>query len=115
MLLFAKRLITMNTKTISKGLAWAVKIAGMIMCAPVTWLVAGELFTDINPNAVRYIVQFSAVLLVEGVLLSNWLMMDYDHDAAPEIKARYAATALIMYLCLWILAMYVVEGFGQTG
>lgn len=100
----------MKAQTVQKVLNWTVKLAGMVVCAPVTWIVAGELFIDISPVAIRYLVQFSGVLLVEGVLLSNWFMLDYDYSAAPEIKARYAATALIMYLCLWILAIYHKEG-----
>lgn len=99
----------MASETINKFLAWVIKVAGAIICAPVTWLVAGELFTDI-PMPARAFVQLAAVLLVEGVFISNWLLMEYDRGAAPEIKTRYALTALGMYGGLWILAWQHGEG-----
>ena len=39
----------------------------------------------------------AAVFLVEGVLLSNWLLLEFDKRATPEIKARYGLSALLMY------------------
>lgn len=95
---------------VNKTLNWIIKIAGMIICAPVTWLVAGQLFFDVQLPAARFIVQLAAVLLVEGVLLSNWLLLELDRQAAPEIKTRYALTALGMYAGLWVLAWQHGEG-----
>jgi hypothetical protein len=98
------------SEQVNKLLGWIVKVAGLIICAPVTFLVAGQLFGDIQVEALRLIVQLAAVLLVEGVLLSNWLLLEFDRNAAPEIKTRYALTALGMYAGLWILAWQHGEG-----
>lgn len=94
----------------SKILNWIVKVAGMVICAPVTWLVAAGLFADVQPAPVRGLVQLAAVLLVEGVFLSNWLLLEYDDNAEPEVKARYALTALGMYIGVWVLAWQHGEG-----
>ena len=41
--------------------------------------------------------------LIEGVLLSNWLLLEFDKGATPEIKARYGITALSMYIALLVI------------
>lgn len=98
------------SERINTILGWIIKAAGMIICAPVTFLVAGQLFGDVTALTLRFVVQLSAVLLVEGVLLSNWLLLEFDRRAAPEIKTRYALTALSMYLGIWVLAWQHGEG-----
>lgn len=95
---------------VNKILGWVIKVAGMIVCMPVTWTVSGQLYNDIGGQSTRFLVQLAAVLLVEGVLLSNWLLLEFDRSAAPEIKARYALTALGMYFGLWALAWQHGEG-----
>lgn len=44
-----------------------------------------------------------AVFLVEGVLLGNWLLLEFDKNATIEIKARYGIWALIMYVGMLII------------
>jgi hypothetical protein len=46
---------------------------------------------------------FAAVFLIEGVMLSNWLLLEFDKGATPEIKARYGLTALAMYIALLVI------------
>ncbi len=99
-------------KTIQKVLDWAVKIASLAITGPATWIVAGELFTDIQSPVLLFVMKFSAVLLIEGVLLSNWLLLEFDKKANPEIKARYALTALTMYVALAIIGF---QHEGATG
>lgn len=91
-------------KTIQKFLDWGIKLASLAVTGPATWIVAGELFRDVTIPAVLYTMQFCAVFLVEGVLLSNWLLLEYDKAAAPELKARYGLTALAMYAAMLIVA-----------
>jgi predicted transcriptional regulator len=98
---------------LNKTLGWFVKIAGTVICAPVTWLVAGQLFRDIEPGWFRFIVQIAALTVVEGVFLSSWIALDAEKTAPPEIKTRYALTALGMYGGLWILA--IAHGEGLVG
>lgn len=88
----------------NKVIGWVVKVAGMIICAPVTWMVAGQVFGE------YLLMQVAAVAVVEGVFLANWMSLEYDKSAAPEVKARYALTALAMYAGLWVLAWYHGEG-----
>jgi hypothetical protein len=38
------------------------------------------------------------------VLLSNWILLEFDRNATPEIKARYGITALAMYTALLVIA-----------
>ena len=33
---------------INKTIDWIVKVAGMVICAPVTWLVAESVFADVE-------------------------------------------------------------------
>lgn len=94
----------------TKVLNLTIKIAGVIVTAPVTWLVAGQLFFDVSPLLIRYAVQLAAVLLVEGVLIANWSALETDKNAPPEIKTRYALTALALYIGLWLLAIQHGEG-----
>jgi hypothetical protein len=46
---------------------------------------------------------FTAVFLIDGVMLSNWLLLEFDKQATPEIKARYGLTALAMYVALLVI------------
>lgn len=87
---------------IQKTLDWGVKVASLAITGPATWVVATQLFADI-PEPFRYLMQFSAVFLIEGVLLSNWLLLEFDKSALPEIKARYGLTALTIYTALLVI------------
>lgn len=93
-----------------KAINIIVKVAGLIICVPVTLGVAGELFADVQPEILRYLVQLAALAVVEGVFLSAWWSLDADRNAPPEVKTRYAMTAGVMYIGLWVLAWYHGEG-----
>ncbi len=97
---------------IQKALDWGVKIASLAVTAPATWIVATRLFSDVQSPVLLFIMRFAAVFLIEGVLLSNWLLLEFDRNATPEIKARYGLTALAMYASLAIIAW---EHEGPTG
>lgn len=90
-------------KQIQKTLDWGVKFASLAITAPATWVVATELFSDIESAFMLFVMRFAAVFLIEGVLLSNWLLLEFDTKATPEIKARYAITALTMYVALAVI------------
>lgn len=89
---------------IQKPLDWGVKLASLAVTGPATWQVAARLFSDIHSPALLFLMQFAAVFLVEGVLLSNWLLLEFDKQAAPEIKARYGLTALGMFVAMGVIA-----------
>lgn len=91
-------------KYITKFLDWVIKLASVVVTAPATWMVASNLFSDINAPTLLFLIRLGAVLLVEGVLLSNWLLLEFDKQAVPEIKARYGLTALAMYIAMLIIA-----------
>jgi len=97
-------------KQIQKVLDWGVKFASLAITGPATWVVATELFADIQSPVLLFVMKFSALLLIEGVLLSNWLLLEFDRNATPEIKARYALTALAMYIALLVVGVRH-EGF----
>ncbi|NDJ35391.1 MAG: winged helix-turn-helix domain-containing protein [Chloroflexi bacterium] len=90
-------------KNIQKAIDWGVKIASIAITGPATWIVATELFSDIQNPLLLFFMKFSAVFLIEGVLFSNWLLLEFDKKASPEIKARYGLTALVMYAALAII------------
>jgi len=97
---------------IQKTLDWGVKMASLAVTAPATWIVATRLFSDVESPVLLFIMRFAAVFLIEGVLLSNWLLLEFDRNATPEIKARYGLTALAMYISLAVIAW---EHEGPTG
>jgi hypothetical protein len=97
---------------IQKPLDWGVKIASLAVTAPATWIVATRLFADVESPLLLFVMRFAAVFLIEGVLLSNWLLLEFDRNATPEIKARYGLTALAMYISLLVIAW---EHEGPTG
>lgn len=88
---------------IQKALDWGVKVASLAVTGPATWIVASELFQDVTLPVLYFVMRFSAVFLIEGVLLSNWLLLEFDKKATPEIKARYGITALAMYTALLVI------------
>ena len=45
----------MDGKTINKVLDWTVKIADVLICAPIKWLVGGELFANVQFTLLRFI------------------------------------------------------------
>jgi hypothetical protein len=92
------------TKHIVRLIDWGVKLASVAVTGPATWIVAGMLFDDVAAPGLLFLMRAAAVFLVEGVLLSNWLLLEFDRNATPEIKARYALTALAMYSALLVIA-----------
>lgn len=98
----------MSVKT-EKVLNVVVKVAGAAVTVPATVAVAGGLFADV-PSGWRWLVQVAAVLLVEGVFLSNWLLLETSKTKDTAYKVRYALTALGLYAGLWVLAWSHGEG-----
>jgi hypothetical protein len=90
-------------ENVNKILNWGVKLASLAVTAPATWIVATQLFNDIQSPLLLFVMRFSAVFLIEGVMLSNWLLLEFDRSATPEIKARYGLTALAMYIALLVI------------
>lgn len=91
-------------ETVNKALNWGVKLArSLAVTGPATWMVATDLFSDIQQPTILFVMRFSAVFLIEGVMLSNWLLLEFDKHATPEIKARYGLTALAMYMALLMI------------
>jgi hypothetical protein len=91
-------------KFIQKMLDWGVKIASLAVTGPATWDVATRLFAQVESPILLFVMRFAAVFLVEGVLLSNWLLLEFDKNATPEIKVRYGITAMTMYVALLVIA-----------
>lgn len=83
---------------------WLVKLASLAVTGPATWIVAGELFIDVTDPTLYFAMRLSAVFLVEGVLLSSWLRLEFDVKADSLLKARYGMTALAMYVALLVIA-----------
>lgn len=90
-------------KFIQKTIDWGVKAASLAITGPATWVVATQLFSDISNPILLFTMRAAAVFLIEGVLLSNWLLLEFDRNATPEIKARYGITALAMYVALLVI------------
>jgi len=90
-------------RSLQKALDTGVKLASVAITGPATWIVATELFADIDSPTLLFIMRFAAVFLIEGVMLSNWLLLEFDRNATPGIKARYGLTALAMYFSLLVI------------
>ncbi len=95
--------MTMLYEAVNKVLNWGIKIASLAVTGPATWIVASDLFDDIHDPTMLFCMRASAVFLVEGVMLSNWLLLEFDKKATPGIKARYGLTALAMYIALLVI------------
>jgi len=63
-----------------------VKIAGLVITAPVIWGVAGRVFADVEPESLRLLVQVSALSVVGGVFLASWLALDGERNAPDAVK-----------------------------
>lgn len=108
----------MTGKQLLKVVSWIVKLSVLVLQVPVTWAVAGHAFGDLG--SVVYvggwafetndILQFAAVLLADGVLAYNWIALETDSRAAPEVRARYVAGAWIQYLVMLVIAFSHGEG-----
>ena len=60
-----------------------------------------------------WLFQLAAVVLVEGVLVSNWILLESRKSEGPEVKLRYALTVAVMYLGM--LAVSLADGEGGAG
>jgi hypothetical protein len=99
-------------KQIQKVIDWGVKLASIAITGPATWIVASRLFLAVESPALLFVMKFSALFLIEGVLFSNWILLEFDKNASPEIKARYGLTAMTMYIALAIIGW---QNEGPTG
>jgi len=94
-----------GVKTMSRIIAVIVKVAGLVITAPVTWNVAELVFADVGSGSLRLLVQVSALAVVEGVFLASWLALDGDKTAPDPVKVRHVITTLAMCLDLWVLTI----------
>lgn len=104
--------MTMMYELVNRTLNWGIKLASLAITGPATWIVATELFRGVDSPELLFVMCFAAVFLIEGVMLSNWLLLEFDRTATPEIKARYGLTALAMYVALLVIAW---QHEGPTG
>lgn len=94
-------------------LDFVVKLCSLIVTAPVSWIIAGQLFSDVNILGLRYIMQAAAVLLVDTILVVHWSLLDYHKSAEIEQRVRYAVVSWTLYIGLFVLA--IVHGEGLAG
>ena len=99
-------------ESVNKLLNWGIKLASLAVTGPATWIVATELFHDVQSPPLLLVMRSAAVFLIEGVMLSNWILLEFDRSATSEIKARYGLTALAMYIALLVIAW---QHEGPTG
>jgi hypothetical protein len=107
----------MTAKRFHKLVDWVVKLAVLVLQVPVTWAVAGATFGNfggVDWMGYRFewawILQACAVLLADGVLLSNWLALELDRRATPEVKSRYVVGAWVQFVVMLVIAFQHGEG-----
>ena len=83
-----------------------VKTATVIVTAPATWEVAA------NAVGNKFLLQVAAVTLVEGALISFWLLLDMKRGD-PEEQGFYAFSLALLYFGL--LCIGLVHGEGAAG
>jgi hypothetical protein len=102
----------MTSSRFSKWADWIVKIATMVLAVPASWGVADQAFADIGVPF-RYVLQVAAVSLLEGVLVSNWVLLDIRKSDSVAAKSRYVLTVWVMYGAM--LAVSILHGEGVAG
>jgi predicted transcriptional regulator len=89
-----------------------IKIAAVLLTAPATWAVAGNLYTS---PIQRVIVQVAALVLVEAALLLGWHMLDNSARATSAQRGLYAVLTVTAYGVLWAVAIAHGEGLAGLG
>lgn len=102
----------MSANKFAKVVDWIVKLATLVLAVPASWGVAGLAFAEVG-GWLRVVMQVAAVALLEGVLLSNWVLLDVKRSEVMAAKARYVTTVWIMYGAM--LAVAVMHGEGLAG
>lgn len=89
-----------------------IKIAAVVLTAPATLAVAGQLYTA---PVERIAIQAAALVLVEGALLLGWHMLDNSARATPGQRGLYAVLTVTAYFVLWAVAIRHGEGLAGIG
>jgi hypothetical protein len=103
-------------KNIRKFIGYALIIIGKLstlaISIPATAAVAETVFklAGITDKNQLLIMQGSAVLGVEYVLLSNWYKLATDKQAPIEIKLKRSVTALVMFFAMLVISFLHGEG-----
>jgi hypothetical protein len=92
-----------------KYIKHGLKIAGFCFTAPATIAVAGALYPQ--ADLFTWIAQASGLMLVEGVMLLGWWMLDNTPTATPAQRWLYAAMAFIGFVDLTVIAATHGEGW----
>lgn len=111
----------MNWKFTDGFISWVIKLATVVVNAPATYGLAFAAFATIGdgqvlPIPIRILVSFSAVVLLEGILLQSWARLDAERLKSvpdPSEEFRHAFKAVAMYFAL--LAVAFLHGEGLAG
>lgn len=103
----------MEKSTWQKVLDFSVKLFSVAVTVPVSWIVAGQAFSDVHPVYIRHAIQFCAVALVDVLLIIHWTLLDTRKNAPLEQRIRYAVVSWTLYIGLWVLAF--IHGEGVAG
>lgn len=102
----------MSILRFQKFLDVMVKFASLAITAPVTFTLGLQVFGDLG-WLLCLVLSFLAVMLVEGVFLSNWLLLEEKRNNSPDQKLRYALTVIVLYIAL--LGVAIQHGEGWAG
>ena len=89
-----------------------MKLAGVIVTSVATWSVAQNAFSYLSDPWLS-LVCTGALMLVEGAFIASWMAIDTQHHAPPSLKMAWAATLVIVYVALLIVAL--AHGEGSAG
>jgi hypothetical protein len=109
----------MNWKFADNAFGWIIKIGTLIVNAPATFGLAYAAFATVGegqalPEPLRILVAFSAVVLLEFILIKSWARLDAERAKSapdPAEEFRHAFKAVAMYLALLAVAFLHGEGF----
>lgn len=102
----------MSLNKFQKLLDVIVKFASLAITAPVTFTLGLQVFADMG-YMLQLMLALLAVVLVEGVFLSNWLLLEEKRNNTPDQKVRYALTIIVLYFAL--LGVAIQHGEGWAG
>lgn len=102
----------MSISRFQKLLDVIVKFASLAITAPVTFTLGLQVFGDLG-WLLCLLLSALAVILVEGVFLSNWLLLEDKRNSSPDQKLRYALTVIVLYIAL--LGVAIQHGEGWAG
>lgn len=85
-----------------------VRIAAVVFTAPASLVVSASLYPG-QGALVRWAIQISALVLVEGALVAGWYGLDNRRATSAE-RVLYSALAGAAYVTLWVIALQHGEG-----